>query len=155
MKYMKRTCIGGISFALMSAAAALAGDSSAADYERGTAVTPLLSTRTTSIGQPIEYPLTSNPEVTALEVEIAPGKQTGWHTHPYPTYGYILSGAVTIEIRGGKRIHYEAGEAFAEAVGVPHNGITRGKAPTKILVFFTGEAGKPYMVLDERQAGAD
>ena len=113
-------------------------------------MTPLLSTRTTSIGQPIEYPRTSNPEVTALEVEIAPGKQTGWHTHPYPTYGYILTGALTIEIKGGKRIHYAAGEAFAEVVGVPHNGITRGKEPVRLLVFFTGEVGKPFTVRDER-----
>jgi quercetin dioxygenase-like cupin family protein len=116
------------------------------EYVDGTTVKKLLSTKTTSIGQAIEYPHSSNPEVTALEVEIPPGMETGWHTHPFPGYGYIRSGVLTLEVEGGKRLHYHAGEAFAEMVDVAHNGVNSGTKPVRILAFFTGESGKPYTV---------
>jgi quercetin dioxygenase-like cupin family protein len=121
----------------------LAHKQKSGEYASGVKVTQLLSTSSTALGAPIEYPQTSKPEVTALQVEMAPGKQTGWHTHPYPTYGYILSGELTVQVQGGKRLHYKAGDAVAEVVGTPHNGINTGDKPVRLVVFFMGKKGIP------------
>jgi quercetin dioxygenase-like cupin family protein len=144
---MNRTHVRGAALALVAAGiAALAHEQNSAEYGSGVKETLLLNTETTALGMPIEYPQTSKPQVTALKVELAPGKQTGWHTHPYPTYGYILSGELTVQVQGGKRLHYTAGDAFVEVVNTPHNGINTGIEAVRALVFFTGEAGRPYVV---------
>lgn len=114
------------------------------EYQPDVTVKPLLKTTTTSIGQPISYPKSA--EVTALEVEIAPGKETGWHSHPVPGYGYIISGSVVIEMEGGEQFTFHAGDAFVEVINTSHNGKNLGPDPVRILVFFSGEAGKPYTV---------
>jgi quercetin dioxygenase-like cupin family protein len=108
--------------------------------------TPLLRTTTTSAGQPIVYPKTEQPEVTALLVEIPPGAETGWHRHPFPCYGYILSGELDVELEGGKSYHLKAGEALAEAVNLLHNGKNSGSEPVKLVMFVTGEKGQPFTV---------
>lgn len=144
---MKHAFVFAWALALVSPSIGLlAHEQNSGQYASGVKVTKLLSTSTTARGAPIEYPQTSRPEVTALKVELAPGKQTGWHTHPYPTYGYIVSGELTVQVQGGKRVHYAAGDAFAEVVGTPHNGINTCDEPVRLVVFFTGEAGKPYTV---------
>src|SRR5688572_29501676 len=108
---MNSALVRGAALALVAAGiAALAHEQNSAEYKSGVKEILLLSTETTALGMPIEYPQTSKPQVTALKVELAPGKQTGWHTHPYPTYGYILSGELTVQVQGGKWIHYAAGD---------------------------------------------
>jgi quercetin dioxygenase-like cupin family protein len=144
---MNRALVRGAALALVAAGiAALAHEQDSAEYESGVKEILLLSTETTALGMPIEYPQTSKPQVTALKVELAPGKQTGWHTHPYPTYGYILSGELTVQVQGGKWLHYTAGDAFVEIVNTPHKGINMGVEAVRALVFFTGEAGRPNVV---------
>jgi quercetin dioxygenase-like cupin family protein len=82
--------------------------------------------------------------VTALEVEIAPGKETGWHKHPVPGYAYVLSGILTIEMEDGQHFQFEAGKALVEVIHTPHNGKNLGTEPVRLVVFFIGEAGKPF-----------
>jgi len=41
-----------------------------------------------------------DPEVTVMTVELSPGTETGWHTHPVLVYAYILSGSLTVEVEG-------------------------------------------------------
>jgi quercetin dioxygenase-like cupin family protein len=115
-------------------------------YAKAIKATPILRTTTTSAGQPIVYPKTENPEVTALLVEIPPGAETGWHRHPFPCYGYILSGSLTVEIEGGKTGSYKAGDALAETVNLLHNGKNTGTEPVKLVMFVTGEKGQPFTV---------
>jgi quercetin dioxygenase-like cupin family protein len=124
----------------------LAGENA---YEAGVKTTRLLKTATTTIGQPIQYPETDSAEVTALRVEIPPGKETGWHKHPAPGYGYILSGKLTLEVEGGGSFQFEAGQAFVEVVNTLHNGKNLGTEPVEILVFFSGEKGKPFTVMEK------
>ncbi|MDQ3195758.1 MAG: cupin domain-containing protein [Pseudomonadota bacterium] len=147
---MKRAFVATLAIVVLFAGNGALGDKpGASEYQPDVKVKPLLKTVTTSLGQSITYP--STPEVTALEVEIAPGKETGWHQHPVPGYGYILSGSVVIEVQGGEQFRYEAGEAFVEVINTPHNGKNVGTGPVKILVFFSGEAGKPYTVRTSKQ----
>jgi quercetin dioxygenase-like cupin family protein len=102
-------------------------------------VTTLLETRVTTGGQKIVFP-TGNTEVSALIVDLPAGIDTGWHEHPYPRYGYIMSGAVTVENDSGEKQVYRAGSFVVEQVGVFHHGTTT--EPTRILVIDQNEAGK-------------
>ncbi|MUG98381.1 cupin domain-containing protein [Scytonema sp. UIC 10036] len=116
------------------------------EYKQDVKLTQLLKSMTTTIGQPIEYSKIKKPEVTALKVEIPPGKETGWHKHPFPGYAYVLRGTVTLEIEGNKQFRFEPGSAFVEVLNTLHNGKNLGNEPVTILVFFTAEAGQPYTI---------
>lgn len=113
-------------------------------YTGNIQVRVLLKTDTTSLGQAIAYPDIGNPEVTAIEVVIPPGGETGWHRHPVPGYGYILAGTLTLETEEGKTFVLGSGSAFAEVVKSRHNGRNLGNEPVKLVAFFTGEKGKAF-----------
>jgi quercetin dioxygenase-like cupin family protein len=108
--------------------------------------TPTLRTETTIAGQPIVYPKPDQPEVTALLVEIPPGAETGWHKHPFPAYGYILSGKLEVELEGGKVNHLKAGDAIAESVDLAHNGKNNGTESVKLIMFVTGAKDQAFTV---------
>ena len=109
-------------------------------------VTPLLRSDETVAGQPIVYPNVTDPEVTAVRVVIPPGAQTGWHRHPFPCYGYVLAGNLTVEMEGGKSAALTAGQALIESVNVLHNGRNTGATPVEIVMFVTGEKGRPFTI---------
>ena len=115
------------------------------EYEKAI-ITPLKKTTTSTDGSRLSYPVTDNPEVTALIVEIPPGGQTGWHLHPVPVYAYMLSGSLNVEMENGTSYRFNEGDAIIEVVNAPHNGINTGQAPAKLIVFYTGEKGKPTTV---------
>lgn len=108
------------------------------------AVQPLLQTTVNSPGQPIAYPQNGTPEVTALLVEMAPGEETGWHQHPVPLLGYLLTGELTVyQISGEKRI-VRTGEVSLESVNVIHNGVNEGALPLRMIVFVVGLKDVPF-----------
>jgi quercetin dioxygenase-like cupin family protein len=108
--------------------------------------TSVLQSGATIGGVPIAYPKTDSAEVTALRLEISPGGETGRHMHPYPTFVYVLEGAIDVEMDGGKVHSYKAGDSFLEVVNTWHNGKNRGTIPAKTLVVFAGVHGKPNLV---------
>ncbi|MGO9061873.1 MAG: cupin domain-containing protein, partial [Candidatus Binataceae bacterium] len=71
-----------------------------ADQMPAVTITPLLSTKTTASGQPIDVPV--HPEVVVSRYEIAPNASLPMHEHPYPRYAYVLSGTLEITVVGGK-----------------------------------------------------
>jgi quercetin dioxygenase-like cupin family protein len=101
----------------------------------------LLSTGTTVTGEPIRYPSGAAARVTAVEITLAPGQQTGWHLHPVPMFAYILEGELTVDYGTKGERTYRAGEAFMEAMNERHNGRNSGQAPVKILAVVIGEQG--------------
>jgi quercetin dioxygenase-like cupin family protein len=109
-------------------------------------VTTLGRATTNALGQPIEYPRNGTPEVTALLIEMAPGEQTGWHEHPVPLLGYVLSGEITVTMASGEKRTVRAGELSLEAVNVLHNGVNEGRVPVKILVFVVGKKNEPFTI---------
>lgn len=115
-------------------------------YTKQIEVKTLVSTTKTACGQPIVYPKTDSPQVTAVMVEIPPGAETGWHLHPYPCYAYILSGNLVVQVKGGETHNLHAGEALMEVVNTPHNGMNKGSEPVRLVMFATGETGKPFTV---------
>ena len=95
----------------------------------------------TIIGETIRYPSGNPVNIQSLVVTLLPGETTGWHKHGVPTYGYILSGSVTVDYgEKGKRT-YRAGDAFMEAMDWWHNGSANGSEPVRILVVFMGAKG--------------
>jgi quercetin dioxygenase-like cupin family protein len=114
-------------------------------------VTSVMKASTTISGQTIEYPKTEKPEITALMVELQPGKESGPHLHPIPTYVQVLEGTLTVETEGGSRQTFEAGKGFLESVNVWHNGKNLGDMPVKFLVVFVGERGQPNLVRQEKK----
>jgi quercetin dioxygenase-like cupin family protein len=102
---------------------------------------PLLSSGETVAGEPIVYPSGSPARVTAAIVTLAPGQETGWHTHGMPTFGYVIEGELEVDY-GEKGIRiYRAGDAVLEAIGVAHNGRNTGTEPMRILAVFMGAEG--------------
>ncbi len=108
--------------------------------------TPILQSGATVAGVPIAYPKTDSAEVTALRVDVGPGGETGRHIHPFPTFVYVLEGAINVEVDGGAARSYKAGDSFLEVVNTWHNGKNSGTTTAKLLVVFVGVHGKPGMV---------
>ncbi len=104
-------------------------------------VRTILSTGRTVTGEPIKYPSGAPAQMTALEITLAPGQQTGWHTHPVPLFGYILDGELTVDYGPkGQRV-YRKGDGFAEATNEAHNGRNLTDKPVTILAVFAGMEG--------------
>ena len=95
----------------------------------------------TVIGETIRYPKGEPVNIQSLTVTLKPGESTGWHKHGVPTYGYILSGELTVEYaEKGKRV-YQAGAAFMDAIDWWHNGSNGTGSPVRVLVVFMGAKG--------------
>jgi quercetin dioxygenase-like cupin family protein len=112
----------------------------ASDYE-GVKVTLIKKATTAANGQKLAYTGTANPEVTAALVEIPPGGDTGWHSHPILVYAYVLSGKITVALEGGSQYDFKEGEAILEVINTPHIGRNNGTVPVKLVVFYTGAEG--------------
>lgn len=108
-------------------------------------VAPLLKTATSWDGQPIVYPQ-GKAEVTAMQVEIAPGAETGWHTHSVPSFALMLEGSLEVRLKDGRVKRLEAGEALAEVVNRLHTGRNVGIVPVKLIVFYMGIEGQAHTV---------
>lgn len=114
--------------------------SSAIEPTADVKVTPLLKTSTTWNNNQIEYPQ-GKAEIIGLLVEVAPGKETGWHSHPVPSFAYMLEGVLEVRLQDGRTKRIKAGEALAEVINTWHNGRNIGNSPVKIVVFYTGISG--------------
>jgi quercetin dioxygenase-like cupin family protein len=107
----------------------------------------LLRTSKTILDQPIVYPAGAPAEVTSAIITIEPGGERGWHKHDVPLFGYVLEGELTIDFGPQGRRVFRKGEAFVEAIGVPHNGRNLGSAPVRILAVFMSKVGTPDTVM--------
>jgi len=75
---------------------------------------------TTIFTQPLP-PLHSDAlNLQVLEVRYAPGESSQPHSHPCPVVGYVLEGAVRMQVRGSPERTYRAGESFYEASNGVH-----------------------------------
>lgn len=115
-------------------------------YSSGVVAEILLQTRTDGAGAKLVYPTGAPAEVTTLLVEIAPGRQTNWHTHPVPCFAYVLDGELSVETATGEKKTFRPGDAIAEVVNVLHNGINAGPQPVRLVLFVIGTAGQPFAV---------
>lgn len=119
----------------------LASPSFGAEYDGGVKARVITQSGVTGNGDAIRYPDFAQPEVTALEVDIAPRAATGWHKHPVPVYGYVVSGRLEVDMEGGKSLSFKPGDAIIEVVDTWHNGRNAGCEPVRLAVFYLGGKG--------------
>jgi quercetin dioxygenase-like cupin family protein len=126
--------------------AGLAWVSRVAAQDAGYPAMPLLSTGTSIVGEPLRYPTTGAPHVTASVIMLAPGGKTIVHKHGVPLFAYILDGELTVDY-GDRGIRtYRKGEAFMEAMDVAHEGINTGSQPVRILAVYMGADGSQDVI---------
>ena len=132
----------------MTLIAATPASSFARDYAQAK-VEKLEVTSTNYAGQPIIYPDTGKPEVTALVVHLPPGSSTGWHKHPVPVYAYMLEGELTVRTESGVEKRFVEGEPIIEVMNLLHNGTNSGGKTASLVVFYTGVEGVPNVIKSE------
>ena len=121
--------LAGVAFGITTAAYA-ASDQEAAGK---VVVQPLLSTNVTSSGQPIVLPRDAT--VVFSMYEIPAGAKLPEHKHPYPRYGYMLSGELRVtNTVTGKSATYKSGQVIIEAIDQWHHAENTGTEPVKLLV---------------------
>lgn len=113
-------------------------------------VQPVLNTDSSWDGKPIEYPA-GKAEVLGMVVEIAPGGETGWHSHPVPSFAMMLEGELELQLKSGLVKRLKAGEALAEVVNTLHNGRNVGVVPARLVVFYIGQRGQQQTVREGGQ----
>jgi quercetin dioxygenase-like cupin family protein len=97
-------------------------------------VTKLLSTTTTSSGQPVVLPQKYAQIVVSI-YDMVPAATLPVHKHPYSRYGYVLSGNLRVtNMETGQVGTYKPGDFFPESVGQWHMGANIGAEPLKLLV---------------------
>ncbi len=109
----------------------------------------LLSTGTTVMGEAVHYPTTGSAKVTVSIVTIEPGADTKLHRHPVPLVAYVLDGELTVDYGiKGKKI-YRKGDAFLEAMDVPHRGMNLGTSTVRLLATYLGAEGSHNVTLEK------
>lgn len=106
---------------------------------------PLLKTGVTRDKEPIRYP-TASPEMISVIGTLEKDGRTPLHLHPVPVYVYVLEGEIELRTEGGTPHRYKAGEAFIESQNRKHQAFNIATGPSRLLVVFVGEAGKPTTV---------
>ena len=109
--------------------------------DNGYPAVPLLSTGTSVVGETLHYPTSGPAHVTAAVVTIVPGAKTIVHKHGVPLFAYILEGELTVDYGGHGKRTYRQGDAFMEAMDVPHYGIDTGPQPVCLLAVYIGAEG--------------
>ncbi len=103
-------------------------------------VVPLANTDKTVIGQTITAP--DHPTVISTLITFQPGDKTAVHKHPWPHYGYMLEGVLTVtNTETGKSFDVKPGEFLVEMQNTAHFGENRGTVPAKMLIVDTVPAG--------------
>ena len=83
-------------------------------------------------------------EVVQQMVELQPGTVVGKHTHPGEEVSVVLEGELRLEVAGKPAVTLKAGQAFTVPSGAVHGAAAgAGRVPTKLLVTYIVEKGKP------------
>ncbi len=97
-------------------------------------VKEILRTRTTLSYQPIRLSDQAL-EVVASLYTIPAGADLPLHRHPFPRYGYVLKGELTIYNEDtGQVVHMREGQFGVETIEQRHRGRSTGSGPLTMLV---------------------
>ena len=69
----------------------------------------------------VDLPEIKGSQMNLWVADIAPGGETGRHTHPTPRFVYVLEGTVTLEMDDKSSQTFKAGQAFVEMPNMVHN----------------------------------
>jgi quercetin dioxygenase-like cupin family protein len=84
-------------------------------------------------------------QVTTVEVTYPPGGSSAPHSHPCPVIGYVLKGAVRMQVKGGALSIYKAGDSFYEAPDGIHlvSENLSAREPATFLAYFICDHAAP------------
>jgi quercetin dioxygenase-like cupin family protein len=85
---------------------------------------------------------------TLLEVTHAPGGSSKAHRHPCPVIGYVLEGAVRMQVAGQEEKVYRAGDTFFESPGDVHavSANVSQDQPARFLAYFVCDRETPLTI---------
>ena len=84
-------------------------------------------------------------EVRVITAHFKPGERTVFHTHRFPVTVFVIEGVFTLELEGYAPVTVNAGQAFVEPPNVKMTGYNRGTQPLKVVVFYVGDPGTPFL----------
>lgn len=114
---------------------------------------PLLSTSTSVVGEPLQYP-SGTPHVTSAIVTLAPGARTILHEHGVPMFAYILDGEITVDYGTQGKRTYRKGDALMEAMHIAHFGENTGKDMMRLVAVYMGAADAKNVIPASEPAAA-
>jgi len=84
-------------------------------------------------------------EILMITVKYPPGGASLPHRHDAQVFVYVLDGAVTMQIAGGKAVTLQAGQTFYEGPNDVHQVSANAStiAPATLLVFMVKDQAKP------------
>jgi quercetin dioxygenase-like cupin family protein len=87
-------------------------------------------------------------QVTTVEVTYPPGGSSAPHSHPCPVIGYVLKGAVRMQVKGGAPSIYTVGDSFYEAPNGVHlvSQNVSAKEPATFLAYFICDHSAPLSI---------
>ena len=90
----------------------------------------------------------SHLQVTTVEVTYPPGGSSAPHSHPCPVIGYVLKGAVRMQVKGGTESIYRTGDSFYEEPNGIHIVSKNASAtePATFLAYFICDHVGPLSV---------
>lgn len=105
----------------------------------------LLKTSVTRDEDRIVYP-SGTPQIVSVIGTMEKDGRTALHEHPVPVFVYVMEGEIELRSENGEPQRYKAGQAFIESMDKKHQAHNVADTPSKILVVFVGEDGKPTTV---------
>jgi len=83
-----------------------------------------------------------------VEVTYAPGESSAQHSHPCAVIGYVLEGAVRMQVKGESEAVYKAGQSFYEAPNGVHAASANASKTqrARFLAYFTCDHETPLTV---------
>jgi quercetin dioxygenase-like cupin family protein len=87
-------------------------------------------------------------QVTTVEVTYPPGGSSTPHSHPCPVIGYVLKGAVRMQVKGDAEHIYRVGDSFYEEANGMHMVSKNASAtePATFLAYFVCDHVGPLSV---------
>ena len=138
---MLKKALALIPFSLLLSVSALAADIA------GVSVETLVKSNQTWDGTVLPAYPASEPEITVLRYNIAPGAQLPQHHHPVINVGYIIKGELTVNTSKGLKKQLKAGDVVVELVDQIHFGKNEGTEPVEMVVVYAGTNGQKITVV--------
>lgn len=87
-------------------------------------------------------------EAKIVEVTYGPGESSQPHSHPCAVIGYVLEGAVRMQVKGEPKATYKPGQSFYEAPNGVHavSANASKTEPARFLAYFTCDHETPLTV---------
>ena len=102
-----------------------------------------------------EHPDQADKEILVKRIELQPGAEAPPHVHPGMVTGYVESGKLEFQLKGGPLLKLKTGDTFFEPAGSHHMVAKNPDASTKtvIIAFVVNPKGAPLSTPIEGAGG--